>query len=245
MPPENQITCKEYISQTTFAEKPERMKRILKVYFLGWLISFLGSLPLGTLNITAFHIAALENIKEALLFALAVVLVEVVVVRITLGFSNTINLKSRLFSYTLPVAITLLLYLAISSFLSSNDHTDLLAEPYLFSLIRSSFLLGLLLSITNPMHIPFWMTWNGVLIEKRTLDNGPGMYPSYLLGIGLGSIAGLMPFIFAGKYIFQEYRQFSFVIALGTGSLYLIFTVYLVSVFYRNHVKLWVKKRFR
>lgn len=198
----------------------------------------MGSLPLGTLNVTAFQIAAFQSIYDALLFVLAVILVELVVVRITLTGANKIDLGNKLFVYVLPIAVAVLMYLSVSSFISANSPEELGKGENLFPMVKSSFLLGLLLSTLNPMHIPFWISWNSVLAERKTLDESPGMYSSYMAGIGIGSFLGLLLFVFAGKYIFQNYHQYSYVIAFIMGCLYLGFSFYLLYVLYKNHLKL-------
>ena len=190
---------------------------------------------------TAFHIAGFQNVSEALLFALAVVFVELVVVRITLTYSKKIDLGNKVFFYLLPIAIALLMYLSVSSFTSLNDDQAIQAESISFPMLKSSILLGLLLSVLNPMHIPFWTTWNSVLIAKNRLDRKPGMYTSYITGIGLGSIGGLMIFVFAGKYIFHNYHEYSYVIAFIMGCLYLGFSFYLLFLLYKNHLKLIIQ----
>lgn len=217
------------------------MSKLLRIFLIGLVISFLGSLPLGTLNMTAFHIAGFQNVKEAILFTLAVVFIELVVVRITLTFSKKIDLGNKVFFYLLPIAIALLMYLSVSSFTSLNDDQVIQAESNLFPMLRSSILLGLLLSILNPMHIPFWTAWNSVLIARNRLDHKPGMYTSYITGIGMGSIGGLMIFVFAGKYIFQNYHEYSYVIAFMMGCLYLGFAFYLLFQLYKNHLKLIIQ----
>jgi len=60
------------------------MIKYFKIIVYGLLISFLGSLPLGTLNVTAFQIASTENLYAAIMFAIAVTLVELLAVKITL-----------------------------------------------------------------------------------------------------------------------------------------------------------------
>lgn len=214
------------------------MGKYLKIMLSGLLISFLGSLPFGTLNTTAFQIAAIQGISSALLFALAVVLIELIVVRITLTHANKINFQNRLFYYVFPIAIALLIYLSISSFMSSANPQEIQANAFLFPMITSSFFLGLVLSALNLMHIPFWIGWNSILLERKTLDKAPGMYSSYLIGIGLGSIAALMIFIFTGKFIYQNYQQYNHVIAFIMGCLYLGFSFYIMFLFYKKHLKL-------
>lgn len=206
--------------------------------FYGLLISFVGALPLGTLNITAFNIAASQDVWEALLFSLAAVFVELVVVRFTLAGNKKINFNGKLSFYVLPFAVGLLLYLAISSFMSAGGAQELKTSAAVFPMIQSSVLLGLLLSVSNPLHIPFWVGWNRLLVSKRVLHNTLGSYASYILGIGIGSMGALLIFIFLGKHIFGNYQQYSSMIALIMGCLYLGFSFYLLFLLYKKHLKL-------
>ena len=60
------------------------MHRLIRIFFTGMLISFLGSLPLGTLNVAAMQISVTENITQAMLFSLGSLLAEIIYVRLSL-----------------------------------------------------------------------------------------------------------------------------------------------------------------
>ena len=217
----------------------------IHIYLTGFLISFLGSLPFGTLNITAFNIAAYRSFSEAVYYSLAVVLIELIVVRITLKFSKRINFEGGLISLALPVAAAVLLYLSISGFISAGKIGASGIQPIILPLVKSAFVLGLVLSLSNPLHFPFWIGWNGVLKAKGKLNDEKGMYVSYLCGIGLGSLAALILYILAGKYLIGGNNRFHFLITFITSGLYLIFSGYLMVVFIRKYhkVRLQIKRR--
>lgn len=209
------------------------MNALTRILFSGFVISFLGTLPLGTLNITAFRIAASQNISEALLFAAAVIMVELIIVRLTLLGANSIKLNSKFFSYIMPASIALLIYLSAANFISASSQQTIDTNPFLFPMIKSSFAMGLIMSLLNPMHVPFWMGWNSILQNRNTLNRKPGMYSSYITGIAVGSVAGLMLFILAGKFLIPNYQQYSFIISCVMGILYLGFALYLLFRFYK------------
>ncbi len=214
------------------------MNSHLKILTSGLLISFLGSLPLGTLNTTAFQIAASQNIGQAIVFVLAAIFVEIIAVVITLTQSHRISYNSKALSYLFPVAVALLIYLSVSNFASANTHQSFGANSPVFPMIRSSFLLGTILSILNPMHVPFWLGWNNVLAARKTLNNKPGMYSAYITGISLGSFASYLIFIFSGNYIFQSYEQYASEISNLMGLVYLSFAVFLGYKFLSKHFRL-------
>ncbi|MDI1356320.1 MAG: LysE family transporter [bacterium] len=207
------------------------MKRRLKIYSSGLFISFLGSLPFGSLNITAFQITASQTTKAALIFSAAAILVELIIVRLSLNFTDKLKIGSKLFNYLMPVTISLLLFLAVSNFHSATNASNVEFSKTPFPLIQSPFLLGLLMSALNPMHLPFWASWNTVLIAKNTLDKQPGMFSFYIFGIAIGSVAGFLIFIFAGRLIFENYTKYSALISWIMGLFYLGFALYLMFPF--------------
>ncbi len=213
------------------------MKNIPAIFITGFIISFLGTLPIGMLNITAFQISATQNMTEAMIFTLAVVLVELLVVFLTLHGANKINFESKVFHYLTPLAITLLVFLSVMNFLNAGQDSANQIDPVFMNLTQSSFLLGLLLSSLNPLHIPFWLGWNSILIKKKKLVKESGIYTSYMTGIGIGSISGFMLFILPGNFIFQNFHNYSSVLAYITGLFYLGFAGYLLFRFYKNHIK--------
>lgn len=210
------------------------MKRRLKIYSSGLLISFFGSLPFGSLNITVFQISASQTTNAALIFALAAILVELAIVRLSLSLTDKLKTGSKLFTYLIPVTIILLLFLAFSNFRSASNSSGIELSKSPFPLIQSPFFLGLLMSALNPMHLPFWTGWNSVLIAKNTLDRQPGMFSFYISGIALGSIAGFLVFIFAGQLIFKNYTKYSALISTGMSLFYLGFALYLITTYFKN-----------
>lgn len=214
------------------------MKKSLKVVFSGFLISFLGALPLGTLNLTAFDISASQGFSSAFWFATAVILVELAVVRLALYGNEKLILTNRLANYLFPLGIVLLLYLALVSFSDAGQLLDSGTKPSLLPHIASPFVLGLLLSALNPLHFPFWMTWTKVLSTKGILERSKRSYASYIIGIGAGSLLGLLIFIFLGKYVFSNYQEYSKVTNLLMGLLYLGFSFYLTFLLIKKHLNL-------
>ncbi|TMU50888.1 LysE family transporter [Flagellimonas algicola] len=217
------------------------MNKHAKVGFYGVLVSFLGALPLGTLNLTAFDIAASQGLTAAIWFALAVVLVELTVVRLTLIGNEHLQFGEKFSSYLILLGIALLLYLSISSFQASMRLANVEQQITALPKISSAFVLGLLLSALNPLQVPFWMTWNKVLSNKGVLKSTKGHYNFYLAGIGFGSLLGLGVFIAAGKFIFANYGNYTMITNLFMGLLYLGFAVYLVYLLLKKRLKLKIQ----
>lgn len=212
------------------------MVKYVKVCVYGLLISFIGALPFGTLNLTAFDIAASQGLVSAIWFAFAVVVVELSVVRIALYGNERLHLGKKAIQYILPLGIILLLYLSLTSFLDSSSVPATNSKAEFFPHIESAFVLGLLLSALNPLQFPFWLTWNKVLDNKGILEASNKHYTFYSLGIGLGTLIGLGIFILAGKFIFTNYDQYHTATNLFMGLLYLGFSFYLLFLLIKKRI---------
>lgn len=212
------------------------MSNYVKVCFYGLLISFVGALPFGTLNLTAFDIAATQGLVSAAWFALAVVLVELSMVRITLYGNERLHLGEKAMTYILPLGIVFLFYLSLASFWDISSVPAANSKAGFFPQIESTFALGLFLSALNPLQLPFWMTWNKVLDHKGILRRSNVNYLFYITGIGLGTLIGLGIFIVLGKFIFTHYNQYHYITNLLMGLLYLGFSFYLMFLFIKKRI---------
>lgn len=170
------------------------MNSLLKVLLAGLLISLLGTLPFGVLNITAFRISHAYGIQPALIFTSGVVLIELAYLRLTLFGSQWLSKQPWLGK--LPwLGVLVFSVMALNSFWNiffpaASLNNVLYAD--------TPFLEGVLLSAVNPLQIPFWLAWNTVLTSKKILLTDRPHYTYYLVGAGLGTTAGLGVFIASG-----------------------------------------------
>lgn len=163
------------------------------------LVSFLGSLPLGTLNIAAMQITVSDGIIAAMLFSAGSLLVEIIYVRVSLVAMDWIRKQEKILKALEWVTLLIVVALAASSFYAalhpSVEKNIVLDSPL------PKFLLGVVMSAVNPVQIPFWFGWSTVLFTKKILLPRPDHYNSYILGIGVGTFIGNCIFIFGGLLI--------------------------------------------
>lgn len=182
------------------------MKAGLKLLFWGAFISFLGSLPLGTLNITATNLSVQRGSMAALSFAWGSLLVELICVWIALMAVDWVSMNQKIFRVFEWITAGVIMALAIGSMVAA-----LRMEPAGLSFNISNeihpFTLGLLLSALNPLHIPFWFGWSNLLANKGILVANRSAFPVYSLGIGVGTIAGFAVFIFGGNYLINRLKD--------------------------------------
>lgn len=163
------------------------------------LVSFLGSLPLGTLNIAAMQISVSDGVLAAMLFSLGSLLVEIIYVRLSLVAMDWIRKQERILKALEWVTLIIVVALAASSFYAAL-HPKVEKNIVLDSPLPK-FVLGLIMSAVNPVQIPFWFGWSTVLFTKKVLLPRKDHYNSYILGIGIGTFIGNCIFIFGGLLI--------------------------------------------
>ena len=173
--------------------------RLLRIFITGLTISFLGTLPLGTLNIAAMQIAITDGISPAMYFVVGALLVEMIYVRVSLVAMSWVLRHKRLFRWLEWISIAIILALAVSSFVAAAD--PVVKKNVLLSSGVHRFWLGVFMSALNPVQIPFWFGWSTVLFSKNVLEHKTSHYNTYISGIGSGSFIGNLVFIFGGRFV--------------------------------------------
>ncbi|MES1216921.1 MAG: LysE family transporter [Bacteroidota bacterium] len=172
------------------------MHPLVKIFFTGMLVSFLGSLPLGTLNIAAMQISISDGIKAAMLFSIGSLLVEIIYVRLSLVAMDWVRKQEKLFKLLEWITLLIVVTLAVFSFYAALHPGE--KKNIVLSSSIPTFLLGAMMCAVNPVQIPFWFGWSTVLFTKKILLPRSDHYNTYILGIGIGTFAGNCVFIFGG-----------------------------------------------
>lgn len=175
---------------------------LAKVFFWGMIVSFLGTLPLGTLNVAAMQMSVSEGIMPAVWFSLGCIFVEMIYVRISLVGVNWVRKQKRLFQWLEWITLGIVVAMAVGSFIAASKEHE--AKNIMLDNDMNRFLLGVMLASVAPMQIPFWFGWSTVLFSKNILKPFNNYYNLYISGIGTGSMMGNSVFIFGGKYVVEK-----------------------------------------
>jgi threonine/homoserine/homoserine lactone efflux protein len=183
-------------------------------------ISFLGTLPLGTLNIAAMQISVSDGLRPAVYFATGVLLVEIIYVRISLVAMDWVRKRERLFRWLEWFTLLIIVALAVTSFIAAADPH--IKKNVILSNTVHRFWLGLFMSAINPVQIPFWFGWSSVLFTKKVLIPKPAYYNSYIAGIGTGTFIGFSVFIFGGQLLVNQLNARQNVISWIIGGVFVV-----------------------
>jgi threonine/homoserine/homoserine lactone efflux protein len=197
------------------------MFELIRIFITGLVISFLGALPLGVLNVAAMQVAVQESARAAIRFACGVALVEVLYVRLSLIGMNWVMAHRGLFNILEWVTVVLFIILAISSFAAAR-RSNKESKSLLLNNKLNRFWLGFTMSAVNPVQIPFWFIWSTYLLSNRLLNPVEWQYNVYTAGIGTGTLIALAVFIFGGKWLVNRLKTSNRMINYIVGAVFVI-----------------------
>jgi len=202
--------------------------RALKNILVGFAVSFIGSIPLGYLNLIGFQIYSTSNLNQLNLYLIGVLLIEAIVIYSTLKLSSKVAMNPKwknmisIFSFIFLIGIALLTYNSTSS--QENS-----LEKYNSFLSYSAFISGIILSSINFAQIPFWMSWNLYLTNENYIITSKKFSFLYVFGTISGTYFGMLAIIFSidsaqnNNYISENFfSNYIWVIFLGLAIFQLI-----------------------
>ncbi|MCO5285780.1 MAG: LysE family translocator [Chitinophagaceae bacterium] len=209
------------------------MPSLFRVFIWGLIVSFIGSLPLGTLNVAAMQISIQESVMHAIYFSLGSLTVEMIYVRFSLIGIDWIRKQKKLFRWMEWITVAIVFALAIGSFAAAmmpHQEKNVMLDNHIHR-----YLLGLMLSAINPVQIPFWFGWSTVLFTKNILKPLGSFYNLYIIGIGLGTFLGNLVFIFGGRVVADKLNTNQNMINWVIGGIFTITAIiFLIKIFMKK-----------
>ena len=167
--------------------------KIVKNMVIGFLVSFIGSIPLGYLNVIGYEIYSKSNIYQLIFYLTGVVIIEAIVIYGTLFFAEKLSLKPKL---NRNISLFSILFLAVLTYYFYNaSQSTKVSQDYLLFLTYPSFIIGIILSALNFAQIPFWLSWNLYLVNEKYISESRNLKMYYFMGTLLGTFLGMLALI--------------------------------------------------
>ena len=168
--------------------------KVLKNIFFGFIVSFLGSLPLGYLNIIGVEIISELGINSLVFYLFGIILVEAIVIYFTVIFTNELAENKKVMKGIEFFAVFFFLLIAYLFYANSGQNFE--GHNYLENYVHySPFLIGMVLCGLNFLQIPFWMGWNLYLLNAKSISLERKLKFYYILGILVGTFFGMLAVI--------------------------------------------------
>jgi threonine/homoserine/homoserine lactone efflux protein len=173
---------------------------ILTTFIVAFIFSFIGSIPPGTLNLTVIQLGLEHRISTAWRFSIAAAIIEIPYGWIAIEFESLLTLTTGITEYFKLITGAVMIFLGALQLFSSNKPSRLKEK---FN--QSGFRRGLLLSILNPMALPFWIAMTAYLKSTNWITlSGTLEKTSYLLGVALGALALFMAMAFSARKVISQ-----------------------------------------
>jgi len=176
---------------------------IVQVLLIGFIFSFLGSIPPGTLNLMVLQMGLEHRIKAALRFALAVAIIEYPYTWIAVEFEQLITSSPVVLKNLRLWGAIIMTTFGILSLWSVRKPSALSVKFQ-----QSGFRRGIVLSLLNPQAIPFWIALTAYLKYQGWIDLSTSWrLHSYVLGTSLGALVLLSVLIFAADRVASSFKN--------------------------------------
>jgi threonine/homoserine/homoserine lactone efflux protein len=168
----------------------------LYVFFLGFFFSFIGSIPPGTLNVTILQLSLQHKTAIATRFAFAVAIIEYPYALIGVEFGDWLTSSPLVVENFQLIAALVMTALAVFNLWPSKETPTGFAKKF----NDSGFRRGILLSILNPMAIPYWMGFTAYLKAQGWINlSSAGLLHFYVFGTSIGALSLLLTLIHYAK----------------------------------------------
>ena len=171
----------------------------LKNVFVGFLISFIGSIPLGYLNVVGFEIYKQQGLRTTICYLLGVICIEFFVIYFTLIFANKLASNEKLTKYIEGFSVVFMFVLAYIFYASATKNGNQGNEFSHFS-YWGTFTTGIILSCLNFVQIPFWTGWNLWLLNGKYIEVSKSRKYFYVFGTIIGTFCGMLVLILSLHY---------------------------------------------
>lgn len=163
----------------------------LQVLLIAFLVSYLGSIPPGTINITSMQLSVQGLKRPAFFFALAASLTEFVYAGVTVRFQIFLSERPAFTENFQLITALAMIVLGIAN-LFNKTNTKALIDKAQGMRGRNGFKRGVILGVVNPLTIPFWLAVTAYLQTHQLIKLAGVNFWIYLVGISTGTFCLLL-----------------------------------------------------
>jgi threonine/homoserine/homoserine lactone efflux protein len=198
---------------------------MIELFFSAMLVSFLGQLPFGNMNLTATQLAVQEGYKNAWKYSIGIVIIEVIYLRLALTAMDWVVRNHLIFTIMSWITFAVFLALGILSLFMATRQTKE-KKGLLLNNNLDRFLLGVSVSAINPAQIPFWFIWSTQFINSGILKTTTTDFNLFTGGAAIGSVAGLALYVYGGKWVISKMKASNRQLNIFMGVVFILASLY-------------------
>lgn len=164
---------------------------ILISFLLAALISFVGSLQPGLVNLSVLYSGYHHSRRAAMKVAIGSIIPDVLYTTVALYLyaisSDVLFFKTMLHYFFVPLLLGFGMYLFSKKESANREETAK----------RPNFMRGVFIGLVNPFIIPFWLLWINQIIDRNLLSLATTeSQAAFVMGSAVGAFALLMCVVF-------------------------------------------------
>lgn len=167
-------------------------------FIIGFVVSFVGSIPLGTVNLAVIQTTVSTNFRAGFYLALGATFIELIYSAIAIKFIAILihnpSVKLLIGFISIPVLILLGIF-----YFRKEDTVEVQRTKN-----TKSFFNGMFIGLINPLQIPFWVAYGSLLLSKNVITDEPFLLDVFIVGICLGSLLVLTLLALLSKRIISR-----------------------------------------
>lgn len=156
---------------------------VVQTFLVAFFFSYIGSIPPGTINISVIQLTLSGRIKQAIYFALAAALVEFFYATFAVGIQFFFVSKLDFTLHFKVAAASAMIVLGLVNFFGKKKKPG----EQRSKIPMTGFKKGVVISIFNPLAIPFWIAVTAYLESQSWVDINGQTFWVYILGISTGT----------------------------------------------------------
>ena len=156
---------------------------LISTFIVGLLFSYLGSVPPGMINISVLQMSMQNKKGAALSFTTAAVLVEFIYAAIAVRFQIFLTENNSITGYFQLITASVLIIIGLVNLFKKKGGSleSRKGEK------RNAFKRGILISLANPLAIPFWLAVTAYLHSMNWIILVDSAFWLYISGISAGT----------------------------------------------------------
>ncbi|MFD2917230.1 hypothetical protein [Psychroserpens luteus] len=173
-----------------------------KPFLLGFIISLIGSLPLGYLNVIGLEILMEQGKLANISFIIGIIIVEFFVLRITSYGAKWLVKQKKLLIFI--DVFTILFFASIALYFISNISNDESFSLSQLQFAKYPLILGVLLCGLNAIQWPYWSGIYMYVFRTNKLKTTKKANYIFIIGALIGTGVGMLFIAYIGQYILAE-----------------------------------------
>ncbi len=165
------------------------------IFFLSLLISFLGVMPPGMLNMSAARISLKEGHNRSFIFSIGVCIVVGLQTYVATIFAKYLNQHPDVTSVLKRMAVVIFLLISFYFYFTGKNQTSPVSVNARIQSKQSRFFQGFFMSALNIFPIPFQAYVVTSLLSVGWLQLDPSSIGAYIAGAIMGSFIALYIYI--------------------------------------------------